>query len=203
MTNAEVTKILTDARRLINTMDKAHITNLLKILLDALPPKDSVSFLFIDIKKTTKRMLNDLIKQEHVNDCLSRKNMKQIFEILGDYKVYPVCSLCGKPIKIDTNIRSGDNQYDKMAFSWDHIRPKSKGGGYYLANMQPAHKICNNKRGTRPLYSKHYKLKIDIDIEIEAQIDSDSGRVVGYRPVHFGLRKQDSWCHKQCCQRHR
>ncbi len=202
MTNNEVKETLKTTSRLVNSMDKAHLKDLLKILIDAQCGKDCASFVHIDIRKTVKKLLNDLARTDHVNDCLSRKHMKQIFAIMGDYNVYPVCKLCGQPIKIDTET----DQSGQLGFTWDHQIPKSKGGSYDLSNLQPAHKICNNLRGAKPLYSKHYKLKIDINIDVDFEVEgfcdskSSSPR---YNTGGFGLRKQDSWCHKQCRQKQR
>lgn len=44
-----------------------------------------------------------------------------------------VCHLCGKP----------------GADSADHVIPYAEGGGDDVANLRPAHKACNSKRGTR------------------------------------------------------
>jgi len=202
MTNTEIRDALRDASRLVNTMDKVHVKRMLQILVDAQSKKDCASLLFIDLKKTVKKLLNDFIKIDHVNNYLKRRHMKQIFVILGDYGIYPVCKLCGQPIKISTDNNLGSEQ---VSFSWDHITPKSKGGSYDLANLQPAHKICNNKRGTEPLYSRHYKIKMHINIDVVFDLnDLCDGKNPRYRPDRFGLRKQDSWCHKQsCCGRQR
>jgi 5-methylcytosine-specific restriction endonuclease McrA len=200
MTNNEIKDVLRTAGRLVNTMDKEHAKNLLKILMGAQCKKDCASFIFIDIRKTVRKLLSDLIKTDHINNYLTRKRMKQIFTIMGDYEVYPICKLCGQPIKITT----GTNQCGHLDFSWDHKKPKSKGGGYDLANLQPTHKICNNRRGTKPLYSRHYKLKMRLDIDVVLDLDDVCDLENShYRSSGFGLRKQDSWCHKQCCQKHR
>lgn len=200
MTDNEIKETLRTASRLVNTMDKEHIRNLLKILMDAQCKDNCASFVYMDIRKTTKKLLNDLVKTDHVNNYLNRRQMKRIFAIMGDYEVYPICKLCGQPIKITT----GTNQCGHLDFSWDHQKPKSKGGSYDLANLQPTHKICNNKRGTKPLYSRHYKLKMRIDIDMVFDLDDVcNSENLKYRTNKFGLRKQDSWCHKQCCQKHR
>ena len=204
MTNNEIKNTLKDACRLVNTMDKAHATDLLKILMDAQCEKNCASFLFIDIRKTVKRLLNELIKKDHISNYLTRKHMKQIFMLMGDYKVYPVCKLCGKPIEICSDNQKHKEQLKNMAFSWDHQIPKSRGGSYDLSNLQPTHKLCNNRRGTKPLYSKHYKLKMKINLDIVFDMNGlCESENLKYRPDRFGLRKQDSWCHKQCCQRQR
>jgi 5-methylcytosine-specific restriction endonuclease McrA len=52
---------------------------------------------------------------------------------------YPTCYLCGKKITKEDD------------FSFDHVLPKSCGGETKPENLFPAHKICNNNRGTMPL----------------------------------------------------
>ena len=199
MTNNEIKETLQNASTIVNAMDKAHIKELLKVLLDARQKKnDCAFFLFIDIKKAVKKLLSDLIKADHVNNKISRSQLKRIYAILGDYNHFPICQLCHQPIKITTESMQHVNQSQPMMFTWDHIRPKSMGGSMDLANLQPTHKICNNRRGTKPLFKRHYRLKIKIDIDINA-IDEESRRNPKYRPSNFGLRKQDSWCHKQIC----
>lgn len=202
MTHNEVNKTLIDAGRIVNTMDKEHAKALLKVLIDAQTKKDCASFLYLDIRKTVKRLLSGLVKTKVADKCLTRRQMKQIYEILGDYGYYPVCKLCGKPIKICT--ANHGHPSNNNSFSWDHITPKSMGGGYDLSNMQPTHKICNNKRGSKPLITKHYKLNVKIDVDIVFDTDGlYAGKNPKYNPGGFGLRKQDSWCHKKIVQRQR
>ena len=200
MTNTEIRQVLEKTNSIVNSMDKTHLKELLKTL--ATNPHNgtvcNTSFLFMDIKKTVRKLLSDLIKADHVNNKISRSQLKHIYAVLGDYGHYPTCQLCHEPIKINTDTIQHASQSQPMMFSWDHIKPKSMGGSYDLANMQPAHKLCNNLRGTKPLYKRHYKLKIKIDIDIAA-LDEERIANPKYRPSRFGLRKQDSWCHKQCC----
>jgi hypothetical protein len=75
--------------------------------------------------------------------------------------------------------------------------------------MQPTHKACNQQRGTTPLTEikkKQHKpvdeTNIHINIVFDAEEDQETPVKV-YRSRHFGLRKQDAWCHKQCCCRYR
>lgn len=49
-----------------------------------------------------------------------------------------ICGICGNPLDISE-------------FTMDHIIPISKGGGHLYANVHSAHKICNIRRGNRPL----------------------------------------------------
>jgi len=43
---------------------------------------------------------------------------------------------------------------DPGCFTRDHIKPRSLGGRDYLSNQRPAHKLCNEKRGNKPLTLK-------------------------------------------------
>jgi 5-methylcytosine-specific restriction endonuclease McrA len=46
------------------------------------------------------------------------------------------CGICGEPVDLDT-------------FTIDHIVPLSKGGGHVFDNLQPAHKACNSRKGSK------------------------------------------------------
>jgi 5-methylcytosine-specific restriction endonuclease McrA len=199
MTNNEIKEVLKTVSRLVNVMDKAHVKNLLEILTGAQYKENCAPFVYKD-RKIAKMLLSDLIRNDHVRDCLTHKCMKQIFAIMGDYEIYPTCKLCGHPIKINTE----SLDLGQVAFSWDHQLPKSKGGTYDLSNLQPTHKICNNLRGTKPLYSGHYKLKIDIDIDVE--VGKNGVCVPGnlrYDVSRIGSCKQSAWPYKQFYQKHR
>ena len=201
MTNNETRQVLQNVNALSNSMDKKHLKKLFFALTNAHGKKPGAFFFFIDIKKEVKKILSDLIKVERINSVVNRKTMKQIYAIMGDYEFYPICKLCGRPITITTYQLNNEKQTDPMSFTWDHMKPKSQNGSYNLSNMQPTHKICNAKRATKPVYRidaknrKHkiYRLTIDIDLQIESDTEHR------YKPTHFGLRKQDSWCHKNRC----
>lgn len=54
------------------------------------------------------------------------------------------CGICGMPI--DYSLPAGD----PMCYELDEIVPVSKGGSpYERANVQPAHRICNQRKGNR------------------------------------------------------
>lgn len=54
------------------------------------------------------------------------------------------CALCGMPI--DYSLPAGD----PMSYELDEIVPVSKGGSpYERANVQPAHRICNQRKGNK------------------------------------------------------
>lgn len=56
------------------------------------------------------------------------------------------CHLCGRAI--DYGLQAGD----PMSFEVDEIVPVSRGGSPYdRGNIAPAHRICNERRGNRPL----------------------------------------------------
>ena len=194
MTNNDVKKTLKDVRQITDIMDKSHLNRILKILIGAQTTKSCAFFLSLDIRKTVKKMLSDLLKSNQINNLFNRRQIKQIYEILGDYNIYPLCKLCGQPIKIDSYIQQHIDQTDKMAFSWDHMQPKSLGGSYELNNMQPTHKICNNKRGIQPAYKRRLHINIKITLEF------DDNHSIKHRPLHLTLNPQVQYCQNQCCQ---
>ncbi len=49
-----------------------------------------------------------------------------------------ICGICGKHLEMSD-------------FTMDHIVPISKGGGHLEANVHSAHRLCNIRRGNRPL----------------------------------------------------
>ena len=210
MTNNEVKATLECVDSLMGVMEKSKVRTLLKILIGAQVQKPCASFFYIDIRKLAKKLLHDTMKAERVNRRITRKQMKQIYEILADYHMYPRCKLCNQPIiYLDSKAVQHDPKMNQMAFSWDHIKPKSEGGSYKLSNMQPTHKICNNKRGTDPIKPEKTKKKKTkeegLNLHIQIVLDGEEcGKPATkvYRSKHFGLRKQDSWCHKQCCCRY-
>lgn len=56
------------------------------------------------------------------------------------------CHICGRPI--DYSLPAGD----PWSFEVDEIVPVSKGGSPIdRGNVAPAHRICNERRGNRPL----------------------------------------------------
>lgn len=56
-----------------------------------------------------------------------------------------VCHLCGA--ECDPTAGVYDDQYPTL----DHLIPRSRGGGHGPENLATAHRICNIKRGDRPL----------------------------------------------------
>jgi 5-methylcytosine-specific restriction endonuclease McrA len=78
-------------------------------------------------------------------NCLEhrRANMRKVpFEKIDRNLVYKkddgICGICGKPLEMSD-------------FTLDHIIPIAKGGGHLYANVHSAHRICNIRRGTKPL----------------------------------------------------
>ena len=54
------------------------------------------------------------------------------------------CAICGRPI--DYSLPAGD----PMSFEMDEIVPVSRGGSPIdPGNVQPAHRICNQRKGNR------------------------------------------------------
>ena len=193
MTKTEIQQTLTDLSRLINKMDKAHLKELLNILTNNAQKKDDCAlFLYIDIKKTVKRLVSELAKADKPHEKLSTRQLKQIFALMGDYEVYPVCKLCGQPIQINSVLLK-ENAQTKQMFTWDHQFPKSLGGGSTLDNMQPAHKICNNKKADKILYQVNYNININMNINMSCPGQDGQKK---YRPRHFSFFNPNSWYYK-------
>jgi len=152
----------------------------------------AVLLLQIDIKKIVENLISDIVKGEHLDVQISRKQMKQIYIIMGDYNIYPTCPLCGKQIKINSKISCVSEQSQKMMFSWDHIKPKCMGGSDSLSNMQPTHKVCNNKKADKILSENTNNFETRCEINDKQK----------YRPLHFRY-KNDSWYANQKWQSHR
>lgn len=54
------------------------------------------------------------------------------------------CALCGRPIDYSLPAR------DPMSFEVDEVVPVSRGGSPYdYENLQPTHRICNQRKGNR------------------------------------------------------
>ena len=80
-----------------------------------------------------------------VSNGAKRRKLREYCKRLGE-----PCHLCGKPI--DYTLPAGH----PMSFEIDEIVPISKGGSPYTkSNTAPAHRICNQRRGNKPIgYTK-------------------------------------------------
>ena len=193
MTKTDIKQTLSDLSKLINKMDKTHLKELLGILTNNAQKKDDRAlFFYIDIKKTVKRLVSELVKADSISDKLSTKQVKQIFALMGDYEVYPICKLCGQPIQINSETLK-ENAQTKHMFTWDHRFPKSLGGRSTLDNMQPAHKICNNKKADKILYQVNYNFNININMNIGCPCQDGQRK---YRPRHFNFFNPNPWYYK-------
>lgn len=55
------------------------------------------------------------------------------------------CHLCGQVI--DLNLKYPH----PLCATRDHVKPRSLGGTNAIRNQRPAHKVCNERRGNKPL----------------------------------------------------
>lgn len=67
------------------------------------------------------------------------------------------CHICGKPIQYDLTTwvdpKDGKVKRHPMSFELDELVPVSKGGSPLdPENVAPAHRICNARRGNKPLH---------------------------------------------------
>ncbi len=202
MTDNEVLKILKNIDKLLSTMDREHIKRLLCVLLNIKEDKETLDY-FTQKRKTLRQMLRDYENAPLLTDCFNQKQIKAMYTILGDYNCYPVCQLCGRPIKIDSETVKHTKQSMPMVFTWDHIFPKSMGGETTLANLQPAHKICNNHKGSTPPENmdlhEHYDITVTIKMKVDS-IEQFDTKKKNNKKKPYNLRKQENWCHKhRCC----
>lgn len=63
------------------------------------------------------------------------------------------CAICGKPIDYDldwwVDPVDGKRKRHPLSFEYDHRTPIARGGGNGFDNAQPAHRICNQRKGAR------------------------------------------------------
>ena len=62
-------------------------------------------------------------------------------------------AICGKPIDYDldwwVDPKDGKRKKHPLSFEYDHRVPHANGGGNEWDNAQPAHRICNQRKGNR------------------------------------------------------
>lgn len=59
------------------------------------------------------------------------------------------CAICGKPMPANRWAVPHATLWKKQRPTFDHIRPKSKGGADEASNLQLAHAGCNKLKGNR------------------------------------------------------
>jgi 5-methylcytosine-specific restriction endonuclease McrA len=64
----------------------------------------------------------------------------QVLELYGTN-----CHICGDSINLSLNRKIGSDSWE-MSLHIDHVIPISKGGPDTLANVKPAHGICNSRK---------------------------------------------------------
>lgn len=57
------------------------------------------------------------------------------------------CAICGKPMPETRWQTPHATVWKKLRPTFDHIRPRSKGGGDEPENLQLAHAACNKRKG--------------------------------------------------------
>ena len=88
------------------------------------------------------------------------------------------CHICGQPI--DYSLPAGN----PMSFEVDEIVPVSRGGSPIdMGNVAPAHRICNERRGNRPIRRGAGT----------ADADAAMADMYGPRSVDVGCRTSRSW----------
>ena len=202
MTSDEIKETLQEILELAKNMDKEHLKKILKILMISQQKNRSDLLPTAGLRNNVNKAINDCMKKDHLEKTFTCHQMKQIYQIMGDYGYYPTCKLCGQPVKIDTKTSRNSLRYAPLEFSWDHIYPKSLGGSNDLVNMQVAHKACNNTRGNTLLESEHYVINITVNFMSFNSLQNHD-RSKKYNRRYGKLRKRNSWCCKCNRQKHR
>lgn len=57
------------------------------------------------------------------------------------------CAICGEPMPKGRFDTPHATVWKKRRPTFDHIRPRTKGGGDEAANLQLAHAACNKRKG--------------------------------------------------------
>lgn len=83
----------------------------------------------------------------HHRSKVGRSLLTQVFRTYGE-----ICHLCNYRVAIGER-------------SADHLKSNRGGGSTLLANLRPAHSLCNSWRGARPLTAE---LKAEIQARREA-----------------------------------
>lgn len=103
---------------------------------------------------------NLLIALEGCASSMDRKQVKQLYSILIACGQYPVCPVCNQPIA------------DIKDFTWDHIRPASRGGSDDISNMVPMHGKCNVLKGNK-YFEELFNIEYEITTEIKIKISDE------------------------------
>lgn len=93
--------------------------------------------------RASKWYYDNLEKAKEAKRAWYLRNKRSVpYEKINREDVYlkdgMICGICGGCLEMSD-------------FTIDHIIPISKGGGHVFGNVHSAHRICNIRRGTKPL----------------------------------------------------
>ena len=77
------------------------------------------------------------------NNGFEEYTEQQVLDLYGDN-----CHICNEPIDLQAQKRPGREGW-KRGLHIDHLVPIAKGGSDSLANVRPAHGLCNIKKGSK------------------------------------------------------
>lgn len=89
------------------------------------------------------KWFKDQVKRERDKDYVNQRT--PAFKRRIYFKTDGRCGICHEIIDLALKYP------DQRSFSIDHIIPRGLGGTHSFENLQPAHLICNAKRGASPL----------------------------------------------------
>ena len=83
-------------------------------------------------------------RDEYDRQAVAKRNTARRFADRARLaKLKAPCHICGRPI--DYTLRWPDPQ----CFVADHVKPLARGGRDALPNKRAAHKLCNERKGTK------------------------------------------------------
>ena len=87
-------------------------------------------------------------KDDKRPNCRQRDKIRKRLRVIG-----APCAICGRPIDYTLNWwidpKDGKRKRHPLSFEFDHRVPLAQGGEKGWSNAQAAHRICNQKKGSR------------------------------------------------------
>ena len=179
MNDKDICDLLNDTLSVLDGMSKSKAKKILRILTPIQQKYHCDISDGEDWIARAKKALIGFINQPNLVELFDKRQIKSLYSIVSEYQIYPICPLCGKPIKKYSNNKLSDE------FTWDHTIPKSLGGSDALYNMQPTHKDCNNNKGNNMLYHVDYNIEIVVNINFSMDMSKCHHRK--------NLHKKDYW----------
>lgn len=95
------------------------------------------------VRRAAKNRQKARRRAKKLGNGYERYSLKQVLELYGT-----ICHICNKEIDMNAPRNcTGDNWHNGLHI--DHVIPIAKGGSDTLANVRPAHAICNVRKNAK------------------------------------------------------